>query len=134
MTDSILEHTGIMGMHWGHRKSSGWAPHDNTAAKQHVATTGKKIAKPFVKPDKKTTALGPRLTDAQLKARINRLQMEKSYAQLTKKEMSPGKKAVMNMLTSTAKQTASVYLAKYMNKTIESLIGTKIPTPPVPVP
>jgi len=133
---NTLEHTGVMGMHWGHKKSSGWSAKDNTVAKQHVTKSGGKIAKPYVKPaTTKITSTGPRLTDAQLKSRINRLEMEKKYATLTKKEMSPGMKFVKDMLLNTAKTAVTTYSTKYINKTLEGLLKAKIPTDtPTPTP
>jgi len=134
MENDTLAHTGVIGMHWGHKKASGWSPKDNTAAKQQVAKSGKKIAKPFVKPEKKTstTSTGPRLTDAQLKSRINRIEMEQKYATLTKKKISPGRKMVTDILTNAFKTTATTYLTKMMGKNVEKLMNGKAPDAPVP--
>lgn len=63
-----------------------------------------------------------KLSDKELRARINRLQMEKQYAQLTAKETSGGKKFVKNVLTNAAKQTATQYAARYMAKGVDKAI------------
>ena len=122
MENNELAHVGIMGMRWGHRKSSGWSPTSKTA-KQHVAKVGRKLAgptkkdvvkkTPFVKP---ATLPPKRLTDAQLKSKINRIEMEKKYALLTKKQMSPGKKIVFDLLANSAKTIASSYIEKTMKE------------------
>ena len=128
MDTNTLEHKGILGMKWGHKKAGGWTPSD--AAKQHVAKSGGKIAKPFVKSSTtKTTSTGPRLTDAQLKSRINRLQMEKSYAQLTKKEISPGRKMITDILANSAKTVAQTYVTKLMGKGMENFMPKATPPP-----
>lgn len=44
INDELLEHSGVMGMHWGHHKASGWTPKDHTKAKEHVAKAGKRLA------------------------------------------------------------------------------------------
>lgn len=62
------------------------------------------------------------LSDAELRQRINRLQMEKQYAQLTARETSSGKKFVKDVLTNAAKQTATQYAARYMAKGVDKAI------------
>ncbi len=62
------------------------------------------------------------LSDKELRARINRLQMEKQYAQLTARETSGGKKFVKDVLTNAAKQTATQYAARYMAKGVDKAI------------
>lgn len=128
--NKVLEHSGIFGMHWGHRKASGWASKDHTAAKDHISKQGGAIQKP----DKttKTTSIAPRLTDSQLKDRVSRLQMEKMYAQLTKKEMSPGRKIITDILVNAAKANAQVYFTKMMGKGMDRFMNSKTDTPPIP--
>lgn len=63
------------------------------------------------------------LSDAELKKRINRLQMEKQYAQLTAKEKSAGAKFVSDILLNAAKQTATNYVSKAMTKVVEASIN-----------
>lgn len=62
------------------------------------------------------------MSDAELRQRINRLQMEKQYAQLTAKEKSVGKKMVNEILTNAAKQTATSYVSKAMSKGVDEII------------
>ena len=54
--------------------------------------------------------------------KINRLQMEKQYKQLTSSEISVGRKFVQDVLTNAAKQTATNYVSKYMTKGIDAAI------------
>ena len=60
------------------------------------------------------------LSDKELRQRINRLQMEKQYRQLTAQpETFSGKKVAKEILTNAAKQTLTQYTAKYMAKGID---------------
>ena len=103
MSSTELTHYGILGMKWGViKKSSGQSSGYNK--KRNDSLTIKKMS------------------DAELKQKISRLQMEKQYAQLTKKESSNGQKFVMSVLTDASKQTASKYVSKYMSKGVDALI------------
>ena len=62
------------------------------------------------------------MTDAELRQKINRLQMEKQYSQLTTKEKNAGQKMVNEILTNAAKQTATNYVSKALTKGIDELI------------
>jgi hypothetical protein len=87
--DDFLAHYGIRGMKWGKR--------NNNASPAEMSTHT-----PFVKdpnksppPAKGVTDLSPkhikRIPDAELRNRINRLQMETQYKQLTEGKSAPDK-------------------------------------------
>lgn len=133
--NDVLEHVGVTGMRWGHKKGGGWSPKQNTkiTAKQHVAKVGKKLAgptkksvpRPYGKPDMPPK----RLTDIQLKSRINRIEMEKKYATLTAKQVHPAKKIIMDILTNAAKTTAQAYVTKMMGKGMDKFMAEPPPAP-----
>ena len=102
MNNTEITHHGILGMKWGKRKNSS----------AFGSVVGRKKSSPDVK----------KMSDSELKQKINRLQMEKQYTQLTRKESSAGKKFVMNVLTDASKQTASKYVSKYMSQGVDALI------------
>ena len=62
------------------------------------------------------------MTNDELKEITNRLQLEKQYKDLTRRDVTPGKKFVMDVLATTAKTTATSYATKYAAKGVESLI------------
>lgn len=74
-TDEFLEHYGVKGMRWGVRKSTGTIP---TGAPSGIAKT--KAAVPSANsPVKKTKR---KLTDAELRDKVNRARMQKDLASL----------------------------------------------------
>lgn len=109
LSKDYLAHYGILGMKWGKRKS-------RTSGR---AKSSKKKRAKKVDPVKN-------MSDYDLRQKINRIQMEKQYRQLTKKEVSPGRKFVQDVLVGAAKQTATNYTATYMSKGVEKLLGVKI--------
>ena len=103
--DNELYHHGIKGMKWGVRRTPAQLGH---------------------KPSKLTTSQRKsemkKMSDTELRNRINRIQMEKQYMQLTAPEVSAGKKFVKDVLVNAAKQTATSYVSKYMNKGLEAVM------------
>lgn len=69
-----------------------------------------------------------RMSDKELRARINRLQMERQYEQLTAtpKQTNAGAKFVKDILINAGKQTLTNYTAKYMAKGVDKLIEKAI--------
>lgn len=138
-----LYHYGVKGMKWGVRRFglvSG--PENKKIGRQTYKETYKvqRSAGNSRKESRKTVNIGKnainnykakrnpqredisQLSDAELRQRINRLQMEKQYAQLTARETSNGKKFVKDVLTNAAKQTATQYTARYMAKGVDKAI------------
>lgn len=110
-----LYHHGIKGMKWGVRRSRaqlGYSSSPRKTKKQAQKVSSKQQRKEAIK----------KMSDAELRSRINRIQMEKQYMQLTEPQLSPGKKFVKDVLTNAAKQTVTNYTAKYMTKGMEALM------------
>lgn len=63
-----------------------------------------------------------KLSDADLKQLTSRLQLEKQYKDLTKKDKSTGAKLAKDILGNTAKETAKTYVAKAMVAGVDELI------------
>ena len=110
-----LYHHGIKGMKWGIRRSRaqlGYSSSPRKTKKQAQKVSSKQQRRNEMK----------KMSDAELRNRINRIQMEKQYMQLTEPQLSPGKKFVKDVLTNAAKQTVTNYTAKYMTKGMEALM------------
>jgi hypothetical protein len=109
--DAQLLHYGVSGMKWGVRRS----PAQLTRARKGQTRFREK---------------GVRLTDAELAARIKRLETEKRYNDLNKGTVGTGRKHVNEVLVKIGKNTAEtvgtkagVYLAR---KAIDKKFGTKV--------
>lgn len=110
-----LYHHGIKGMKWGIRRSRAQLGYSSSPRK-----TKKQAQKVSSKQQRRNEMKN--MSDAELRSRINRIQMEKQYMQLTEPQLSPGKKFVKDVLTNAAKQTVTNYTAKYMTKGMEALM------------
>lgn len=120
MENGKLQHHGIKGMRWGRRR---YQNHDGSltpAGKQRYNDGPDDVEQ---------------LSDQELRNRINRINMERQYRDLTKRQKSVGEKFVTDVLVGAGKQVATQYAAKYLTKGIEGLLskkggGTKAYTPP----
>ena len=122
--DDIIEHTGTLGMKWGHRKASGWTSKNNTKTsdgKHPFKSVKDVLAKLSTKKVSSIPKSKSRMTDLELRSRINRIELEQKYALLTKPKMSAGKKMIMDIIQNAGKQTATAYVAKMMGKAVEDL-------------
>lgn len=63
-----------------------------------------------------------KMSDQELRQKINRIQMEKQYSKLTSRQMSAGEKAVRDVLANSAKNVATNYTTKAMTKAVEEII------------
>ena len=94
--DDFLQHYGVLGMKWGHRKDRSKA----SSNKKPKSTKNTTISKP--KPTQK------RLSDAELRAAVNRLRLEREYADLTYRASSRAKvESVVRTIGTVATLTTS---------------------------
>ena len=115
-----IKHHGIKGMKWGVRRyrnrDGSLTPagkkryNDSTPAHEHHKRVydGKKASQ---------------LSDQELRDRLNRLNMEKQYNQLTQQETSPGKKFIKDAVYNAGKQVAAEQTKKYMTIGVAFVAG-----------
>ena len=97
-----LKHFGVKGMKWGIRRTPAQLGHPTK--KSSTSQRREEMKK---------------MSDTELRNRINRIQMEKQYMQLTAPDINPGKKFVKDVLVNAAKQTATSYVSKFMQSGIK---------------
>lgn len=102
--DDVLMHFGILGMKWGVRRSGGV---ERFGRRQKIGAG--KIKR------KKLSAM----TNEELKALNTRMQLEKQYKELTKADVSFGRKIVNDIIAPAAKQTATNFVSKAMAKGVD---------------
>ena len=99
--ENELYHYGVLGMKWGVRRTPEQLAKANGRAKRKSKDNAKKSDM------KKAVKSRRTLSDADLKKRIERIKMEKQLKDLTAEEISPGKKFVSEVLSSSGKKVAT---------------------------
>lgn len=109
---AILQHHGILGQRWGVRRTESQLARGSKGTASSKKVSAKETEKSKIKS----------MSDAELRQKINRIQMERQYSQLSKKDISAGQKFVSDVFMNAVKQTATNYVSKYMTKGVDSLI------------
>lgn len=121
--ENHLEQHGVKGMKWGVRKRRGSTPSNPSQPKAQPKAQSKPPAKqPTTKTPNsfKNKPQNRRMSDAELRNKLNRLQMEKQYKELTS---SPkGKSFVRDVLEDTGKQVARQVVKTSANVALEMAI------------
>lgn len=94
-------------------------------AEKQAIRAEKKAVKAEAKAEKQTQSAKKTvsdMSDAELRAYINRVQMERQYSQLNKRQQSEGEKFVKGVLNESAKNVATKYVTKYATKAIDNII------------
>lgn len=108
-----LAHHGIKGMKWGVRRFRNEDGSLTEAGKARAQKNANRNADKAKREDYRRASKNRRnLSDAELKRRINRLQMEKQLKDLTDANLqSRGRRAVEEVLGSSGKRVAGIMLA-----------------------
>ena len=143
MDDKVLEHIGVLGMHWGHRKTSPDSPamirikgqlQPKTRSVQgkpvqvdqrgrNIPTPSKPSATSTVSEDHLRTALLKKkkiseMSNDEIRKLSERMQLEKQYKDVSNAQVSEGQKAVKEVLMNSAKQAAAPFVQKAITKLI----------------
>ena len=109
--DDFLQHYGVLGMKWGKRKARSTSS-SNKKPKSAAITKPKQTPKPKSQPTKK------QLTDAELRAVVNRMRLEREYADLQYRASSRSKveSVVKTIGTVAALTTSAIKIYENLNK------------------
>lgn len=110
-----LVHYGVKGMKWGVRKARPSSGTGKRRGKTNAQRIYDHVANPSPKPAKRRVS---DMSDEELRRAINRMQMERTYTQLTAKEVSKGRKFVNEVLYNSAKTVAGDLTKEAMKKMI----------------
>lgn len=110
--DDFLQHYGVLGMKWGHRKARSKVSSNKKPKSTKNTTTSKPKPKPKPKPSQR------QLSDAELRAVVNRMRLEREYADLTYRASSRSKveSVVRTIGTVAALTTSAVKIYENLNK------------------
>lgn len=126
MENNSLKHYGVLGMKWGVRRYQNKDGSLTTAGKKHIRqisdSDNTKETKKTSKASAKKTVKD--LTDAELREKINRLQLEKQYTDLTKSEAktSKGKAFIADVLEKSGKNIATQLTTYVMGQSVNALL------------
>lgn len=120
-----LTHYGVKGMKWGVRKAR-----SSSSGNRRGKTNAQRIYESVSSKKKSSTANSKParrrisdMSDDELRTAVQRLQLERTYAQLTKKEVSKGRKFVTDVLYNSAKTTATKVVTEEMQKMVRRLLS-----------
>ena len=100
--DDFLQHYGVLGMKWGKRKARSNVSSNKKPKNTKNTTTSKLKPKPKPEPPQR------RLSDAELRAAVNRMRLEREYADLTYRASSRAKvESVVRTIGTVATLTTS---------------------------
>lgn len=125
MGENELYHYGVLGMKWGVRKDR------KRSGKKKARLVLESPFKPKTKqqPPSSTTPSKKRsisdMSDDELRALINRMQLERQYKQMMAQPPSKGKAFVKKFLAENAQTIAKTAISKYANRVIDQKLDKK---------
>ena len=114
MDNNYLQHYGILGMRWGVRRARPKSSSGSRFSRKSYKNS-KELKKKTIKD----------LSDNELRSKINRLELEKRYKELSgsDKQSSRGKKFVMDVLETSGKTSAIRFTTFVMNKGADKVLS-----------
>ena len=124
LLDVPLEHAGVKGMKWGVRRPvgkdgrvirTGVAPGTKKPPAKKSSAPAKKAAQAKKPASSSTTSTPKPLTDEQLRKKVQRMQLEVQYAQLSR-QLNPPQKSILDTYLSEPTSAAAKEVTKELVK------------------
>lgn len=116
MDNQHLTHAGIKGMKWGIRRFQNKDGSLTPEGKKRYGVDDSDSSEDYKSARSKSVR---KMSDQELRAALNRVQMERQYAQLTAVEKSAGRKWVESVLAEGGKEIAKSLMTEYGKKGIK---------------
>ena len=117
MNNNELYHYGVLGMKWGVRRYQNPDGSLTEAGKKRYAD------KEVKKGRKQDSKYRRTLSDDELRRKVERIKLEKQLKDLTKEDLSPGRKFVGNILASSGGKIATAVVVGVGTYAAKSILG-----------
>lgn len=126
MSNNELTHWGIKGMRWGVRRyqnaDGSLTPAGKKRRQQYDSSEPNRQARPSSRPSSGKRSVHE-LTDAELRERITRLELERRYKDLNPQKVSAGKRLVDKVIAPAATEAGKRLATDYLTKQGKKLLG-----------
>jgi uncharacterized surface anchored protein len=122
----FVKHYGKIGMHWGRRSGRSGTLSKKMGAKLSEMKTHSTDSEDFKQKQTLKTKKIREMSNADLQTLNTRLQLERSYKDLSKQDMSAGRKYANDVLVNSSKQALSNVVIKGMSAGLDSLLKKAI--------
>lgn len=116
-SEEYLEHIGVLGMHWGKRK---------TKKKIPIKIIRTNVSEDYATKELLKSKNLKEMSNKEIRSFTERIQLERQYSELTKKEKSKGRKFIDDFLLTPLKEIASRKAKEMIAKQMEDLISRSI--------
>ena len=122
--DLYLEHHGVLGQKWGVRRYQNKDGSLTNAGKKRQESDASEAHPDYTRAHSKKSVKN--MSDSELQKVNNRLNMERNYKNLTKKEVSAGKKFVQKAIIGAAIAGATVAVSSRVSKATGQAVGNAL--------